>query len=121
LHDEPRPGAARKITDAQVEAVLVKTLEETPANRDSHWSTRSMAKAIGLSQTAVSLLHRLPKPTLHSLRLLVRPDTVLRWHRDLVAHRHAALSRPRRPGRPRTIRSIRVLVLRLVAENPSWG
>jgi transposase len=51
----------------------------------------------------------------------VRPDTVLRWHRDLHAHRHARASRPRRRGRPRTVRSIRALVLRLVAENPSWG
>jgi putative transposase len=68
-----------------------------------------------------ALLHRLPKPTLHSLRLLVRPDTILRWHRDLQTRRHAAVSRPRRLGRPRTIRSIRALVLRLVAENPSWG
>lgn len=40
-------------------------------------------------------------------------------HRDLVARRHAAMSRPRRRGRPRTVRSIRALVLRLVAENPS--
>jgi transposase len=58
LSDEPRPGAPRKITDAQVEAVLVKTLEETPANHDSHWSTRSMAKAAGLNQTAVSRIWR---------------------------------------------------------------
>ena len=55
------------------------------------------------------------------LRLLVRPDTVLRWHRDLIARRHASASRPKRPGRPRTLRSIRVLVLRLASENPSWG
>jgi hypothetical protein len=55
------------------------------------------------------------------LRLLVRPDTVLRWHRDLVARRHAAGCRPKRPGRPRTVRSIRVPVLRLARENPSWG
>lgn len=68
-----------------------------------------------------ALLHRLPKPTLHNLRLLVRPDTILRWHRDLVARHHAQASHPRRPGRPRTVRSIRALVLRLVAENPSWG
>jgi transposase InsO family protein len=67
------------------------------------------------------LLHRLPRPSLRSLRLLVRPDTVLRWHRDLHARRHAAASRPRRRGRPRTIRSIRALVLRLARENPSWG
>jgi hypothetical protein len=66
-----------------------------------------------------ALLHRLPRPTLRSLRLLARPDTVLRWHRDLLARRHTAASRPRRPGRPRTVRSIRHLVLRLVAENPS--
>jgi hypothetical protein len=68
-----------------------------------------------------ALLRRLPKPTLQNLRLLVRPDTVLRWHRDLVARRHAAMSRPRRRGRPRTVRSVRTLVLRLMAENPSWG
>jgi len=55
------------------------------------------------------------------MRLLVRPDTILRWHRDLVARRHAAVSRPERRGRPRTMRSIRALVLRLARENPSWG
>lgn len=68
-----------------------------------------------------ALLHRLPRPTLHDLRLLVRPDTILRWHRDLLARRHAAASRPRRRGRPRTLRSIRALVLRVAKENPGWG
>jgi putative transposase len=68
-----------------------------------------------------ALLHRLPKDVLRGLRLLVRPDTILRWHRDLITRRHAAASRPKRPGRPRTLRSIRVLVLRLARENPSWG
>jgi transposase InsO family protein len=68
-----------------------------------------------------ALLHPLPRPTLRRLRLLVRPDTVLKWHRDLIARRHAALSRPRRRGRPRTLRSIRALVLRLARENGSWG
>jgi putative transposase len=52
-----------------------------------------------------ALLHRLPREALYKLRLLVRPDTVLRWHRDLLARRHAHQSRPRRPGRPRTVRS----------------
>lgn len=68
-----------------------------------------------------ALLHRLPRPSLHRLRLLVRPDTILRWHRDLLARRHAAASRPRQRGRPRTVRSIRALLLRLVRDNPSWG
>jgi putative transposase len=49
------------------------------------------------------------------------PDTILRWHRDLLRRHHARMSRPKRPGRPRTIRSIRVLVLCLAKENPNWG
>jgi len=69
-----------------------------------------------------ALLQRLPRSMLGRIRLLVRPDTtILRWHRDLLAHRHAARSRPRRPNRPRTVRSIRLLVLRLARENPGWG
>jgi putative transposase len=66
-----------------------------------------------------ALLHRLPRKALRRLQLLVRPDTILRWQRDLIARRHAARSTPKRPGRPPTVRSIRVLVLRLVRENPS--
>ncbi|WP_326778436.1 helix-turn-helix domain-containing protein [Streptomyces sp. NBC_01445] len=62
-----------------------------------------------------------PRDVLHRLRLLVRPDTLLRWHRDLVTRRLAAASRPKRPGRPRTVHSIRALVLRLARENPNWG
>ncbi|MFU8853030.1 integrase core domain-containing protein [Micromonospora sp. SL1-18] len=68
-----------------------------------------------------ALLHRLPRDVLRNLRLLVRPETALRWHRDLIAHRHARISRPRRAGRPRTVRSIRRLVLRLARENSTWG
>ncbi|GAB3902051.1 hypothetical protein ACFQ1S_16090 [Kibdelosporangium lantanae] len=68
-----------------------------------------------------ALLHRLPRQTLSRLRLLMRPDTVLRWHRDLLRRRHAKASRPKRPGRPRTVRSVRVLVLRLAKENSNWG
>jgi putative transposase len=62
-----------------------------------------------------ALMHRLPMEVLRRLRLLVRPDTVLRWHRDLIACRHAVASRPKRPGRPRTLRSIRVLARRAAA------
>ena len=68
-----------------------------------------------------ALLHPLPRPALQRLRLLVRPDTILRWHRDLLARRHATASRPRRQGRPPTLRSIRALVLRLARENSTWG
>ncbi|MGW6359383.1 integrase core domain-containing protein [Streptomyces sp. NPDC055092] len=68
-----------------------------------------------------SLLHGLPREVLRRMRLLVRPDAVLRWHRNVIAGRHAARSRPKRGGRPRTVHSIRVLVLRLARENPSWG
>ncbi|MGO1050888.1 IS630 family transposase [Crossiella sp. CA198] len=53
LLDEARPGRPRTISDEQVEAVIVKTLESTPANA-THWSTRSMAAESGLTQTAVS-------------------------------------------------------------------
>jgi putative transposase len=68
-----------------------------------------------------ALMHRRPRQILRRFRLLVRPDTILRWHRHLLRRRHARMSRPKRPGRPRTIQSIRVLVLRLAKENPSWG
>ena len=68
-----------------------------------------------------ALLSPLPRAALRRLHLLVRPDTVLRWHRDLLKRRHARTSRRARPGRPRTVRSIRTLVLRLVRENPLWG
>ncbi|MEU6788820.1 integrase core domain-containing protein [Nonomuraea angiospora] len=67
------------------------------------------------------LLHRLPMERLRHLVLLVRPDTILRWHRNLLRRRDAAACIPQRRGRPRTLRSIRVLVLQLARENPSWG
>ncbi|MGH2884413.1 MAG: IS630 family transposase, partial [Solirubrobacteraceae bacterium] len=57
LHDEPRPGKPRSIGDEDVERVIVKTLEEQPINA-THWSTRSMAQATGMSQTAVSRIWR---------------------------------------------------------------
>ena len=52
LLDEPRPGAPRKITDADVERALTMTLESTPTDA-THWSTRSLAKSSGLSRSTV--------------------------------------------------------------------
>jgi transposase len=52
LLDEPRPGRPRTITDEQVEEVVVRTLETTPSDA-THWSTRSMAREVGLTQSAV--------------------------------------------------------------------
>src|SRR4051794_23491087 len=57
LTDEPRPGRPRLISDEQVEAVIVKTLEATPKDA-THWSTRAMAREVGLTQTAVSRIWR---------------------------------------------------------------
>jgi transposase InsO family protein len=68
-----------------------------------------------------ALLHSLDRGRLRGLPLPVRPDTVLRWHRDLLRRRQAAVSRPRRRGRPPTLRSIRMLVVRLARENPTRG
>jgi hypothetical protein len=57
LLDEPRPGAPRTVTDAQIEAVLTRTLESRPADA-THWSTRSMAKACGLSRSTINRIWR---------------------------------------------------------------
>jgi transposase len=57
LYDEPRPGAKRTISDEQVEQVIMRTLETTPRGA-THWSTRDMAKAVGLSHMAISRIWR---------------------------------------------------------------
>src|SRR5438309_5434294 len=53
LYDEPRPGAPRQVSDAQVEQVIIQTLETTPRG-ETHWSTRGLAKATGLSRMTIS-------------------------------------------------------------------
>ena len=77
-----------------------------------NWADRTLLAA---------LLGVIPRARRHGLRLLVTPDTILRWHRDIVRRRWAARSMPGRTGRPATRRNIRALVLRLARENPVWG
>jgi putative transposase len=68
-----------------------------------------------------TLLSVIPKARRHGLQLLVTPDTIVRWHRDIVRRRWAARSMRGKTGRPATGRNIRALVLRLARENPGWG
>src|ERR1035441_6852365 len=63
----------------------------------------------------------IPKGRRHGLRLLVTPDTILRWHRDIVRRRWAARSKRGRTRRQSTRRNIRALALRLARENPEWA
>ena len=74
LSDEPRPGVPRKITDTDVERVIVKTLQQKPKNA-THWSTRSMAAATGMSQSAISRIWRAfaLAPTGRDLQAIHRP------------------------------------------------
>jgi transposase len=57
LYDEPRPGAPRTVSDEQVERVVIQTLESTPRG-ETHWSTRGLAKATGLSRMTISRIWR---------------------------------------------------------------
>jgi transposase len=58
LNDEPRPGRPRTVTDEHVEKVITAALEQEPPDGDTHWSTRSMARSAGMSQSAVSRIWR---------------------------------------------------------------
>src|SRR6202023_233324 len=68
--DEPRPGRPRTIGDEQVEAVITATLEQAPPGGDTHWSTRSMARSAGMSQSAVSRIWR---------AFGLKPHIIQRW------------------------------------------
>jgi len=57
LWDEPRPGAPRKVSDEQVEQVLIQTLESTPRGQ-THWSTRGLAETTGLSRMTIRRIWR---------------------------------------------------------------
>jgi putative transposase len=76
------------------------------------WADRALLAA---------LLGVIPKARRQGLRLLITPDTIVRWHRDIARRRWAARSACGRTGRPATRRNIRALVRRLARENPGWG
>jgi transposase len=85
LYDEPRSGAPRTVDDARIEAVIVKTLESAPANA-THWSSRGMAKASGLSVSTVQRIWRafgLQPHRIESFKLSTDPDFVAKV-RDVV-------------------------------------
>src|SRR5713101_6383276 len=85
LYDEPRVGAPRTISDEAVEAVIVKTLETTPKG-ETHWSTRTMAKAAGMSHTMVGRIWRtfgLQPHVTESFKLSPDPQLVAKI-RDVV-------------------------------------
>jgi putative transposase len=83
-----------------------------PRRPDLDWADRALL---------ATLLAVIPKARRHGLRLLVTPDTILRWHRDIVRRRRAARSKRGKTGRPATRRNTRALVLRLARQNPDWG
>lgn len=85
LRDAPRSGAPRTIDDARIEAVIVRTLESVPGNA-THWSSRSMAKASGLSTSSVQRIWRafgLQPHRLETFKLSTDPDFVAKV-RDVV-------------------------------------
>src|SRR4249919_3447158 len=85
---------------------------QQPRRPKLNWADRALL---------TTLLSVTPKARRQGLRLLVTPDTILRWHRDIVRRRWAARSVPGKAGRPATRRNIKALVLRLARENPGWG
>ena len=85
---------------------------QQPRRPDLNWADRALLAV---------LLRVIPKARRQGLRLLVTPDTILRWHSDIARRRWAARSKRGRTGRPATRRNIKALVLRLARENPEWG
>jgi putative transposase len=83
-----------------------------PRRPQLNWADRALLAA---------LLGVIPKARRRGLRLLVTPDTIVRWHRDIVRRLWAARSAHGRTGRPATRRNIKALIRRLAHENPEWG
>ena len=82
---------------------------------------RLKGRSLRLNDRERALLARkafgIPRKLLLELGTIVTPDTLLRWHRQLIAHKFDFSSR-RKPGRPRTMRIIAELIVRMAVENP---
>ena len=85
---------------------------QRPCRPKLNWADRALL---------ATLFSLIPKARRRGLRLLVTPDTVLRWHRDIIRRRRAAQSMRAKTGHPATRPNIKALVLRLARENPGWG
>src|SRR5260370_25777252 len=83
-----------------------------PRRPNVNWADRALF---------ATLLGVIPRARRQGLRLLVTPDTILRWHRDIVRRRWAGRSMSSKTGRPATRRNIQALALRLAPEPPEWG
>jgi putative transposase len=102
----------RTDTDLAIEVIMLRH-EVAVLRRQVHRPTMQPADRALLA----GLARLLPRPRLG--RFFVRPATLLRWHRDLVAKRWT--SPHRRPGRPAVPAGTTALILRLANENPTWG
>ena len=108
-----RREETRKTAEILILRHQVTVLQRHQARRPKlNWADRALL---------ATLFGVIPKVRRQGVRLLVTPDTILRWHRDIVERRWAARSMRGRSGRPATRRNIKALVLRLARENPEWG
>src|ERR1022692_2051418 len=83
-----------------------------PRPPDVNWADRALL---------ATLPGVIPKARRQGLRLLVTPDTILRWHREIIRRRQAARSTRGTTGRPAIRQNIKALIFRLARENPEWG
>ena len=108
--------ARREETEKSAENLILRhqraVLQRQPRRPELNWADRALL---------ATLLSVIPKARRHGLRLLVTPDTILRWHRDIIRRRWPARSIRGKTGRPAIRRDIKALILRLARENPGWG
>jgi putative transposase len=75
----------------------------------------------GERKTLAEIGKKLGKQALEEVATIVKPDTILAWHRKLVAHKFDGSQQRKRPGRPAVHAELETLVVRLAEENRTWG